>query len=237
MYQMIRVLIVLLLFVGVRVVASEELRVSCCDVWAQLTTYTVEKTGSSLAVSRCEEHKHECPDIKLIEQFYAESNAALHNALTRVDANSDFVLGVGNTTDSEAMLRMLVFAFLGRTISRPDLNHNGLVHRYLEYDIQGDKLTMRTPSCEFNKSIYTAMVLVSTSLLMFLIGMQIVDKHRKERQEVEVHGREHGVGADGSGAVVATGVPMGLRHYGVQQGISTRHSVGLQQPLAFRFVS
>ena len=157
--------------------SASQIQVRCCDVWAELGKYTVEKTGSQLNAARCEQHSALCADINLVQRFVTHSNAALDGILRFNPEDAEFSLNVNNVTDSTAMLRVLVWAFIGRTISRPDMNYDGLKHTYLEYDIQKDTLQVRTPSCEFHKSIYTAMVLVSISLLMFLIAVQVVDNH------------------------------------------------------------
>ena len=79
------------------------------------------------------------------------------------------------------------------------MNYDGLKHTYLEYDIQKDTLQVRTPSCEFHKSIYTAMVLVSISLLMFLIAVQIVDNHTPAKSKDRKNERdEHTQPAEGA---------------------------------------
>lgn len=210
------------------------LQVECCHVWAELNAYMVEKTGSRLDMARCEREQHECPSIRLMQRFVAESNAVLPHSLKLAPDSTHYELGLRNVTDSDAVLSLLVWAFIGRTISTPALNHNGLQHRYLEYDIQRDELSMRTPSCEFHKAVYTAMVLVSVSLLMFLLGMQIVDKHAAERREQEAKKANDGESAKALSHAqkhleMHSGTCLTLR---AQRGAA---AVG-SQPLAFRLM-
>ena len=180
---------------------ASPMQVRCCDVWAELGEYTVEKTGSQLNAAKCEEQSAMCADINLVQRFVTQSNAALDGILSLNPEDAEFSLNVNNVTDSEAMLRVLVWAFIGRTISRPDMNYDGLKHTYLEYDIQKDTLQVRTPSCEFHKSIYTAMVLVSISLLMFLIAVQVVDNHTPAKSKDRKNERdEHTLVAPAEGA-------------------------------------
>ena len=179
---------------------ASPMQVRCCDVWAELGEYTVEKTGSQLNAARCEEQSAMCANINLVQRFVTQSNAALDGILSLNPEAAEFSLNVNNVTDSEAMLRVLVWAFIGRTISRPDMNYDGLKHTYLEYDIQKDTLQVRTPSCEFHKSIYTAMVLVSISLLMFLIVVQVVDNHTPAKSKDRKNERdEHTLAAPAEG--------------------------------------
>lgn len=184
----------------VPVVSATTMHVGCCQVWTQLNTYVVEKTGSELASSTCEQRQDVCVDITLIKKFIAESNAVLPDSIRLADNGRDYVLNVSSTQEPMRVLNLFVWAFLGRTVSNPAINHEGLQHRYLEYDIQNDELSVRTPSCEFNKAVYTAMVLVSVSLLMFLIGMQIVDRHHASKAKTD--------SADNSDAGNAVAVPV-----------------------------
>lgn len=178
-------LIVCFLHVSVPAVSAATMHVGCCQVWEQLNAYVVEKTGSQLAVSKCDQHQEACVDITLIKKFIAESNAVLPRSIQLADNGRDYVLNVSSAQDPAVFVNLFVWAFLGRTVSNPAINHEGLEHRYLEYNIQNDELNVRTPSCEFNKAVYTAMVLVSVSLLMFLIGMQIVDRHHTSKAKTD----------------------------------------------------
>jgi hypothetical protein len=178
-------LMLCLLHMCVPIVCVSSMQVGCCQVWTQLNAYVVEKTGSELARSTCEQRQEVCADITLIKKFIAESNAVLPDGIKLADNGRDYILNVTDARDPEVFLNLFVWAFLGRTVSNPAINHEGLQHRYLEYDIQNDELSVRTPSCEFNKAVYTAMVLVSVSLLMFLIGMQIVDRHHASKAKTD----------------------------------------------------
>lgn len=178
-------LMLCVLHMCVPIVSATTMHVGCCQVWTQLNTYVVEKTGSELASSTCEQRQDVCVDITLIKKFIAESNAVLPDSIRLADDGKNYVLNVSDAQDPVVLLNLLVWAFLGRTVSNPTINHEGLQHRYLEYDIQNDELNVRTPSCEFNKAVYTAMVLVSVSLLMFLIGMQIVDRHHASKAKTD----------------------------------------------------
>ena len=46
------------------------------------------------------------------------------------------------------------------------------------------RLVVQRDSCEINKSLYSAMVLASVTLLVFFISMMVVDRVRQKRDAV-----------------------------------------------------
>jgi heme/copper-type cytochrome/quinol oxidase subunit 2 len=55
----------------------------------------------------------------------------------------------------------------------------------LQYDAQGDHLTIKRDSCHVNKTLYNTMVLGSVTLLIFFISAMVVEKKRHEKQDHE----------------------------------------------------
>lgn len=230
-------LVLCLFYVCVPIVSTTTMHVGCCQVWKQLNAYVVEKTGSELEISTCEQRQEVCADITLIKKFIAESNAVLPGSIRLADNGRDYVLDVSSAREPEVFLNLFVWAFLGRTVSNPAINHEGLQHRYLEYNIQNDELSVRTPSCEFNKAVYTAMVLVSVSLLMFLIGMQIVDRHHASKAKTDAADNSNAgnpVALSVHGSSTSVTKPAGAMLRPTQNAFQSPLQRGSMPPLAFR---
>ena len=87
--------------------------------------------------------------------------------------------------DREAhVIDLLAWAFIGRIIAlpttTPDVNRQSVL---LQYDVQGDQLTIKRDSCQVDKMLYNTMVLGSVTLLIFFISAMVVEKKRHEKQD------------------------------------------------------
>lgn len=151
----------------------------CCDIWAALQQFTVEKTGSQIALAHCKQQVR-CSDLKLVEVFVQQSRVLLSpTAVQYVDAHRIQV----NLTDTkpQQLLNLLALAFVGRQISVSDIDVGSQVQ--LVYDIQTDRFSVNRPACQYSKGIYNSMVLASVVLLIFFIAMQIIEQAKTREQQ------------------------------------------------------
>ena len=151
----------------------------CCDIWAALQQFTVEKTGSQIALAHCKQQVR-CSDLKLVEVFVQQSRVLLSPAAVQyVDAHRIQI----NLTDTkpQKLLNLLALAFVGRQISVSDIDVGSQVQ--LIYDIQTDRFNVNRPACQYSKGIYNSMVLASVVLLIFFIAMQIIEQAKSQQAQ------------------------------------------------------
>ena len=73
-------------------------------------------------------------------------------------------------------LQILAQAYVGRLISTDTEDIVDSANKLnLIYDTQTTKFQIVRPACQFDKNIYNSMVLASVVLLIFFIGMQIIE--------------------------------------------------------------
>ena len=151
----------------------------CCNIWAALQQFTVEKTGSQITLAHCQQQVR-CSDLKLVEVFVQQSRVMLSpTAVQYVDAHRIQI----NLTDTkpQKLLNLLALAFVGRQISVSDIDVGSQVQ--LIYDIQTDRFSVNRPACEYSKGIYNSMVLASVVLLIFFIAMQIIEQAKSQQTQ------------------------------------------------------
>lgn len=160
--------------------------VSCCRVFEALTKFTVERTGSSLSGAECRSDERQCLNLKLIVVFLEQSRTLVgrHNVETSTEHNFiHFHLERGINDDETRVLDLLAWAFVGRIVALPtmtrDVNQRSVV---LQYDVQGDQLSITRDSCQVDKALYNTMVLGSVTLLIFFISAMVVEKKRHEQE-------------------------------------------------------
>jgi hypothetical protein len=74
--------------------------------------------------------------------------------------------------DAASVFGLMAWVFLGRIVSSREQSNKQTV--FLQYDHR-NKLLMHRDSCEINKSLYSAMILASVTLLIFFISMMVND--------------------------------------------------------------
>jgi hypothetical protein len=180
-------LLAVLVSIPSRGVSSTSWNVSCCSVFKALTQFTVERTGSSLSDTACRADERQCMDLKLIGVFIKQSRTILGTSNIKTSTEHNFIQFVleNDINDREAhVIDLLAWAFIGRIIAlptaTPDVNRQSVL---LQYDVQGDQLTIKRDSCQIDKTLYNTMVLGSVTLLIFFISAMVVEKKRHEKQD------------------------------------------------------
>jgi hypothetical protein len=180
-------LLAVLVSISSRGASATSWNVSCCSVFQALTQFTVERTGSSLTDTACRADERQCMDLKLIGVFLKQSRTILGTGNIKISTEHNFIQFIleNDLNHSEAhVIDLLAWAFIGRIIALPtttnDVNGQSVV---LQYDAQGDHLTIKRDSCHVHKTLYNTMVLGSVTLLIFFISAMVVEKKRHEKQE------------------------------------------------------
>ena len=78
---------------------------------------------------------------------------------------------------------LLVFAFFGRAAA-PSASTE--VDLWLTYDTKHDKIVFEDSACNYNRNVYTLLVLSSIVLLMFFIGVQVVKNDAAEQKMANI---------------------------------------------------
>ncbi len=147
--------------------------VSCCTVFEAMAVFTVDRTGAYLRADMCCASEDECMDLKLIREFVEQSRAVLGRHTVDVLTESNLIsLMLHSDSDAASIVGLLAWAFIGRVVTGADGRKTASTQKVLlEYDIHRNKLVVQRDSCEINKSLYSAMVLASVTLLVFFISM------------------------------------------------------------------
>jgi len=153
--------------------------VSCCRAFEALAAMTVERSGSRLPVEACRAGGRKCMDLKLIREFVEQSRALLGRDRVQTE---DAALRIMLPADSESALELLAWAFLGRVVALPSPSAAGQQKVLLEYDIHRNSMHVKRDSCEYDKSLYSAMVLASVAILVFFISMTVVERSGAHEQ-------------------------------------------------------
>lgn len=179
-------LMAVLVSIASRGVSSTSWNVSCCSVFKVLTQFAVERTGSSLSDTDCRAAERQCMDLKLIGVFINQSRSIFGTDNIKTEHNFIQFILENDVDHSEAhVVDLLAWAFIGRIIALPNSNDVNGQSVVLQYDAQGDDLTIKRDSCHVNKTLYNTMVLGSVTLLIFFISAMVVEKKRHEKQDRE----------------------------------------------------
>lgn len=155
--------------------------VSCCSLWKALNDFTIEKTGSELP--SCTKQNIRCQDMNLIHKFISEIQVIVGKQNIKLNNDNLNITLACDIQDNTVQL--LALSVIGRVISKD--NHAPV---QLVYDTQYDKLTINRPTCEYSKSIYNSIVLASVVLLIFFIGMQVIEEDSKSSTPKQVEETE-----------------------------------------------
>jgi hypothetical protein len=85
------------------------------------------------------------------------------------------VLSIPSNRDLEDLF---VFSFFGRAASPAESTE---VDLWLSYDKTHERIVFEDSTCDYNRNVYTLLVLSSIVLLMFFVGVQVVKNDETER--------------------------------------------------------
>lgn len=159
--------------------------VSCCEIHELLSGYLVLPTGDKLHKNVCLGTADPCLSLKLVKQFVERTRTMLDEAALDAPAalgqsmrTDDTHMQISESALAQVVSKMLVLAFLGRSVATEDGLRDGLS---LAYDSTLDVLSVRDSACAVDKTIYSTIVVASISLLVFFIAIQVVESEKRIR--------------------------------------------------------
>jgi hypothetical protein len=155
-------------------VVQHTLTLDCCTVLNQLYTY-MKVTDAY----KCTSPDTGCASVKLVQQLVNHTKAAMHGSSMHTQG-SDIVLSMQSNHNLEDLF---VFAFFGRIASPAESTE---VDLWLSYNTKHKLIVFEDSTCNYNRNVYTLLVLSSIILLMFFIGVQVV---RNNERNTEKDGR------------------------------------------------
>ena len=154
----------------VRAAAQHTLTLDCCTVLNKLYAYMKVTDGY-----KCTGPDTGCASVKLVQQFITYTKAAAHGSDMHAQG-SDIVLSIPSNRDLEDLF---VFSFFGRAASPAESTE---VDLWLSYDKTHERIVFEDSTCDYNRNVYTLLVLSSIVLLMFFVGVQVVKNDETERK-------------------------------------------------------
>jgi len=153
----------------------------CCAVLTELHKFVRERDENDCFT----DVTGNCNSLPIMLEFVKQTNSLLESNSVQVNGSH---LMFSIPTENEHLYKLLVYSFLGRILHEEqsqsaDYNTN----KWMMYDSNSGTFQFQQSMCDFNKNIYTTLVLASISLLMFFIGVQVVAE-KKSKQATKVMG-------------------------------------------------
>lgn len=193
---------------------STQLTMDCCHVLSELYTYLAVVDSGRYS---CSPPDTRCPSVKLVQLFLNHTRATVPGATVHAEGGNL----VFSVPSAAGLGKLLVFAFFGRCASRADSSDMEL---WLSYDTKHNKIVFEDSTCDYNKNVYTGLVLSSIVLLMFFIAVQVLKNEESANTTKAMQAQIAQLEAEAAARVAAQ----------PQQALGTALSRG-QRALHFRF--
>ena len=156
--------------------ATVEVVVDCCIVLKALYRYM----DVDDKYEECSAYDASCTSLRLMQLFLNHTGTTLQQSLHAPGVQTRGSMLVFHVPVDEKLAPMLVFSFFGRSVSPADEQDMDL---WLSYDTQLNRIRFEDSTCDFNKNVYTALILCSIVLLMFFIAVQVVSDVESKNKE------------------------------------------------------
>ena len=152
----------------------------CCAILRELHKFVRERDENDCSTDA------NCNSLPIMLEFVKQTNNLLNSTNSVQVHGSRLVFSI--PTENEDLYKLLVYSFLGRILHEEqsksaDYNTN----KWMMFDSNSGTFQFQQSMCDFNKNIYTTLVLASISLLMFFIGVQVVAE-KKSKQATKAMG-------------------------------------------------
>ena len=141
--------------------------IPCCELMGSMLWFITVKDG----FMECEES--ECMNRGLIWLFLSESGSLGH-----VAANGTALRMHMRSDETQVYADMLAWSFIGRCFTGGREDDKA----HYNFDTISQTMTARRPWCEFQRSMYVVMLLVIITVLVFSMGLSVLES--QERQTV-----------------------------------------------------
>jgi len=141
--------------------------IPCCELMGSMLRFITVKDG----FMECEES--ECMNRGLIRLFLSESGSLGH-----VAANGTALRMHTRSDATQVYADMLAWSFISRCFTGGREDDKA----HYDFDTISQTMTARRPRCEFQRSMYVVMLLVIITVLVFSMGLSVLES--QERQAV-----------------------------------------------------
>ena len=146
--------------------------IPCCALWDNIDMYIKARGGSR---DKC---PAECKDSHEVNQILKYTEAA---SVGQWEANgTNFVLDFDDMK-VDLIAQIFVLSFIGRWTTKPSTGEDSPVQPYIQYDTIAHTTEIIQPACSFQKSFYTAMVLIAIIAIISLMLVQSASEIELER--------------------------------------------------------
>ena len=149
------------------------IHIDCCTLWESMNVYVTMEKGSTYMCGTSEE----CMKKSQVKLLVNEMQTYMNLSTTATD-----VVVKVDSSKSKEMADMLVMAMVARFI--PKKQEESDEHPFLEYNEATHVLRLRTPLCEFQKDLYVSIIVISITILIFVLVRQNVE-NTDEQEGVE----------------------------------------------------
>ena len=119
-----------------------------------------------------------CNSLPIMLEFVKQTNSLLESNSVQVNGSH---LMFSIPTENEHLYKLLVYSFLGRILHEEQSQSDDYnTNKWMMFDSNSGTFQFQQSMCDFNKNIYTTLVLASISLLMFFIGVQVSAEKKKQ---------------------------------------------------------
>ncbi len=151
----------------------------CCAVLTELHKFVRERDENDCFT----DVTGDCNLLPIMLEFRKQTNSLLGSTNSVQVNGSRLVFSI--PTENEHLYKLLVYSFLGRILHEEqsksaDYNTN----KWMMFDSNSGTFQFQQSMCDFNKNIYTTLVLASISLLMFFIGVQVVAEKKSKQPTI-----------------------------------------------------
>ena len=142
-----------------------DVRIPCCVLWDALGQYVSSETGSTW----------KCADAaQCIEKSQIRILVQEMQAFANLSTSGTEVVMVVQDGDSGELAQLLAMSLVARFV--PKKQDASDKHPFLEYNDATSKRRIRTPMCEFQKNLYVSIIVISISILIFVMVTQNVEE-------------------------------------------------------------
>ena len=146
--------------------------IPCCVLWDNIDMYIKARGGSRSQCSAACKYSHE------VNQILKYTEAA---SVGQWEANgTNFVLDFDDMK-VDLIAQIFVLSFIGRWTTKPSTGEDSPVQPYIQYDTIAHTTEIIQPACSFQKSFYTAMVLIAIIAIISLMLVQSASEIELER--------------------------------------------------------
>lgn len=161
-------------------VLSRTLRLECCDIRNMLARYIADRGG--LRESNCVPST--CKADREVHVFIWHTIAALGLRI-QVDEQQEVIVHL-DSLSSESVSELLVWAFMGRYVTKHQNGEVDHTHKFLEYNTITQQITVQEPQCSFQETVYQIMICIAIIAIIGIMLLQTVAESEKCQEAEEI---------------------------------------------------